>query len=104
MALTLADEQRMRDSGVIAFYERDVDGWCAIVRDARTYLKEKFPAGAPVRPDDVAKALLPILEVDEDFKTFRDENKLRQKLWIRIFADLLIDRNWAVILAEDQNG
>ncbi len=104
MALTLEAEQRMRDAGVIDFFEQDEAGWKATVKDTRTFLKDKFPEGSPIRRDDVAKALYPILEVHEEFKDFRNEKRLRPKYWIRDFADLLIDRTWDAIVQEDQNG
>lgn len=104
MALTLADELRMRDVGLVDFYEQDKESWRAMVRDARRYMHAGFPADTPVRPDDVAKALMPLLEVDNSFIDFRNGKKLRQKLWIRIFADLLIDRTLDSIAAENQNG
>jgi hypothetical protein len=104
VALTLEAEQRMRDAKVIEFYEQDEAGWLATVRDARAFLKAKFPAGSVIRRDDVAKALLPILEVHEAFNDLRNEKKLRPKYWVRFFADLLIDRSWDAIVAEDQNG
>lgn len=104
MALTLEAEQRMRDAGVIDFYEKDEAGWRATVADARTFLKAKFPPDSVIRRDDVAKALLPILEVHEAFLDLRNEKKLRPRYWIRFFADLLIDRSWDAIVKEDQNG
>lgn len=104
MSLTLEAEQRMRDVGMIGFYEEDADQWRATVRDTKKFLQGKFPADAPIRRDDVAKALVPILEVHETFKDFRNERRLRPKYWIKDFADLLIDRNWDQIEQEDNNG
>jgi hypothetical protein len=60
-------------------------------------VKENFPPGASVRPDDVAKTLLPLLEVDEGLGQFLSENKLKQKYWIRDFGDLILDDTWAEI-------
>ncbi len=94
MALTLEAEQNMRDVGMIEFYEKDADDWQATVRETKAFLAGKFPEGETIRRDDVQKALIPILEVHEEFKDFRNEKKLRQKYWIRNFADLLIDRTW----------
>jgi len=94
MALTLEAEQRMEDSGVVAFYQTDEAGWLATVRETREFVHRNFPDGALIRRDDVAKALIPIIEVHEAFKDFRNTEKLRGKFWIKDFADLLIDRTW----------
>jgi hypothetical protein len=94
MALTLEAEQRMEGVGLIAFYQRDHTQWLATIRDTRRFVAEKFPSGARIRRDDVAKTLIPILEVHEDFNEYRERQKLRGKFWIKDFADLLIDRTW----------
>ena len=104
MGLTLEAEQRLRDVDLIDFYEQDAASWLATVRETRDFLAGKFPAGAPIRPDDVAKGLITILEVHLEFKDFRDQQKLRAKYWIKWFADLLVDRTWHIIIEENANG
>jgi len=47
-----------------------------------------------MRRDDVAKGLIPILEVHEVLKDALSEKKLRGKFWIKDFADLIIDKTW----------
>jgi len=94
MALTLEAEQRMTDVGVVEFYETNRGAWLDTVRQTKTFVQTNFPQGALIRRDDVAKALIPIIEVHEGFKDFRNENKLRGKFWLKDFADLLTDRTW----------
>ena len=94
MALTLEAEQRMTDVGIVAFYQGDEAGWLATVQATKTFVAGNFPAGALIRPGDVAKGLIAILEVHEGFKDFRNTEKLRGKFWIKDFADLLTDRTW----------
>ena len=94
MALTLEAEQRMEDVGVAGFYRAAEGDWLATVQATEAFVRGNFPAGAPIRRDDVAKALIPIVEVHEGFKDFRNAQKLRGKFWIKDFADLLIDRTW----------
>lgn len=94
MGLTLEAEQRMEDAGVVQFYEGRRVAWIALVRDTKAFVDGNFPQGALIRRDDVAKALHPILEVHEDFKDYRNREKLRAKYWIKDFADLLVDRTW----------
>jgi hypothetical protein len=59
-----------------------------------------FPKGSKIRPDDVVKALLPIVEVDESIRTVLKAKKLRQKYWVAYFTDLIIDRTWDEIREE----
>lgn len=94
MALTLEAEQRMIDAGVIKFYEDNASEWFAAVLATKRFVADNFPPDAPIRRDDVAKVLFPIVEVHEAFKEFRNANKLRGKFWIKDFSDLLIDRTW----------
>lgn len=101
MGLTLEAEQRLGDVGLISFYEDDEDGWNETVSDTKEFVVSKFPKGSKIRKDDVAKALIPILEVHEGFKDFRNEAKLRAKYWIKDFADLITDRAWDGLEDED---
>jgi len=94
MALTLEAEQRMNDVGLVAFFAASEVAWRGTVQATKNFVRGNFPAHSMIRRDDVAKGLIPILEVHEDFKDFRNEHKLRGKFWIKDFADLLIDRTW----------
>jgi hypothetical protein len=94
MALTLEAEQRMEDVGLVAFYEVDDAAWLRTVQATKTFVHRNFPHGSLIRRDDVSKGLVPILEVHEEFKEYRNVHKLRGKFWIKDFADLLIDRTW----------
>lgn len=94
MALTLEAEQRMADVGLVKFYDDSSAAWLATVQATKDFVKSNFPAGALIRPDDVAKGLVPILEVHEGFKKYRDEKPLRGKFWIKFFCDLIVDRTW----------
>lgn len=103
MGLTLEAEQRMAGVGMVAFYEGDRQSWLQTVRDTKAFVTSNFPEGARIRKDDVAKALIPIIEVHEGFNDFRNEGKLRGKYWIKDFADLLTDRTWEELTEEDDN-
>ncbi len=103
MALTLESEQRMESVGLIEFYNGDVAAWTGLVRETKEFVTRNFPDGSLIRRDDVAKALIPVLEVHEEFQEIRNQKKLRPKYWIRDYADLLIDRTWDQ-LVEEENG
>jgi hypothetical protein len=99
MALTLDTEQKLESAGLINFFTEHEAIWRAIVKKGYDYLKGNFPHDSHVRPDDVAKVLLPLIEVDEDLRAYLNANKLTQKYWISYFTDLAIDRTWTQVTA-----
>jgi hypothetical protein len=50
-----------------------------------------------VRPDDVAKTLRPVVEIDKALRGELDKKKLSQKYWIDFFTSLVIDRAWPTL-------
>jgi hypothetical protein len=94
MALTLEAEQRLIDVGLVGFFEQHRPEWLGVAQDTYGYVSGNFPAGSMIRRDDVAKALLPIVEVNEALKDMLDEHKLRGKFWRTFFTDLVVDRTW----------
>ncbi|APG11490.1 hypothetical protein BKD09_24460 [Bradyrhizobium japonicum] len=97
MALTLDKEQKLERAELIGFFESDQAMWEELVKQSHTFLKSNFPPESQIRPDDVAKALEPIVEVHEGLRDFLSANKLTQKYWIGYFTELIIDRTWAAI-------
>lgn len=97
MALTLEAEQNLTDVGLVAFFDEHIDVWRALAQATYTFVRDNFPEGAVVRCDDVAKALLPLLEVHEELADCLNAKKLTQKYWKRYFADLILDRSWEQI-------
>jgi hypothetical protein len=102
MALTLQAEQRLDSAGLVAFFHEYRQSWLNEAAETYNFIRRNFPRGSPIRPDDVAKALLPILEVDERLRAKLNEGKLRQKFWISDFVDLIIDRTWGEISGGDK--
>lgn len=94
MGLTLEAEQRLEDVGLVGFFEHHRPEWLAITTETYAYVSGNFPGGSAIRRDDVAKALLPIVEVNEPLKEMLDQNKLRGKFWRSFFTDLVVDRLW----------
>jgi hypothetical protein len=94
MALTLDTEQALENAGLIAEFEKDRATWLNAAKQSHDFVKQNFPAGATIRCDDVAKALLPVLEVSEALNDFLASKKLKQKYWIKYFGDLILDRTW----------
>lgn len=94
MALTLEADQRLDAVGLGAFFILHEAAWLTAARETKAFIEGNFPSGALIRRDDVAKALIPILEVNELLRDELGNNKLRGKYWIKDFADLIIDRTW----------
>ncbi|MGD9690039.1 MAG: hypothetical protein AB7K52_10340, partial [Phycisphaerales bacterium] len=81
-------------------FARDEATWLAAARSAHAYVKSGFPPGSRVRRDDVARALVPVIEVRADLRARLDELKLRPRCWVARFADLIIDRAWTRLTGE----
>ncbi len=94
MSLTLEEEQRLEDVGLTGFFDRDRNAWLSAAKKAKAYVKENFPADSPIRRDDVAKPLKPIMTDNEELKRYLDSNKLRGRFWVTFFVNLIIDRTW----------
>jgi len=97
MALTLEAEQRLENVGLIEFFDVHKPIWLKAAQETHQFLKGNFPFDSTIRPDDVAKALRPVLEVNEELRQKLNEEKLKQKFWISDFTDLIIDRTWPEI-------
>lgn len=94
MALTLESEQRLQSVGLVTLYEQHKATWLEAAKETKGFVAGNFPDGAKIRRDDVAKALHPILEVNEILREYLESNKLRGKFWVKDFGDLIIDKTW----------
>jgi hypothetical protein len=94
MALTLEAEQRLDAAGLVGLFNQHKSTWKDAAKQTKQFVEGNFPTGALIRRDDVAKALFPILEVNETLRTCLDANKLRGKFWVKDFVDLIIDKTW----------
>jgi len=97
MSLTLESEQRLFKVGLVTFFDDHKGKWKELAQRSYSFVKNNFPDKATIRLDDVAKALLPLLQVDEDLISHLNINKLKQKYWFRDFGDLILDRTWSKI-------
>jgi hypothetical protein len=105
LALNLVKELRLRDAKLLELYERELELWRAMARQAYSYAAGYIQAsGAHIRQDDVVPALQPVLEVTPELREFLDREKLRQRYWYEWFAELVIDRLWEELVREDGGG
>ena len=101
MALDATKEQALQDVSLIKLFEDHRDLWKADAKSAY-----EFSAGflAVVRPDDVLKPLLPVLEVAPKLREYLARNKLSQKYWYERFGELIIDRLWKELTGGAKGG
>jgi hypothetical protein len=107
MALTLEKELRLNSAGLIKFFDKDQKPWTVLAKRSHDYVRRNFTPDSRVRPDDVAKVLEPLIEVNKDLRNYLDAKKLKQKYWVRDFTDLVIDRTWTEIskgAADEKKG
>jgi hypothetical protein len=97
MALTLKAEQQLERIGLVDFFTERREQWKRLAQRAYQFVATNFPEGARVRRDDVAEALTPLIEVDEQLNNFLAEKRQKQKYWIAYFCDLIIDQTWEEI-------
>src|ERR1700722_15573765 len=93
MALTLETEQRLIKVGLVDFFDSDFNQWTLLSQRSYTFFRNNFPA-SNIRADDIAKVLVSLIEINDDFIGYLGAKKLTQKYWIRFFCDLVIDRTW----------
>jgi hypothetical protein len=98
MSLTLKEEQRLIAVGLVAFFDKNKTPWITVAKQTYTFLKSQFPAAATVRRDDVAMAMVGVLEVNDALKKYLQTKKLEQLYWYRNFADLVLDRAWDQVI------
>jgi hypothetical protein len=65
--------------------------WREIAERARIYARDNITGGNEPRPDDVAEALLPILNADSDLRIHQKDNRAMGKRYKEAFADYIVD-------------
>jgi len=94
MALTLKVELKLQDTGLTGLYNLHQVTWLGLAKRSYAFVQDNFPNGSLIRRDDVAEALVPVLEVHDLLRHFLATKKLRQRYWHRWFCDLILDRVW----------
>ena len=94
MALSLAEYQALDRSNLIRFHDGNLGVWKARYKDAYEYVRTYIPSPSTLRQEDVIQALVPGLEVTKLLTDELARKKLRQKYWIRYFANQIVDHFW----------
>src|ERR1700676_3587238 len=93
MALTFDVEQRLIRANLATFFNDHQPIWLAAAKEAHEYLH----GFSTIRPDDVAKVLHPIIEVNVQLQNTLATKRLTQKYWTKYFVDLIFDKTWQQI-------
>lgn len=92
MGLTESKIRDLKDKKFDKLYTKHEEAWRKLVRTAYEFAQKNISAGAKPRPDDILKALLPMLEVNEDLRKHQEDNKARYKRFREYFGDYMIDQ------------
>lgn len=94
MALSLAEFQALSRANLVTFHGQNLATWRARYIEAYSYARTYIVAPQILRQEDVIQTLIPGLEVTTLLADELARKKLRQKYWVRYFADLIVDHFW----------
>jgi hypothetical protein len=91
MALDATKEQALKDVSLVKLFEDNRKLWKADAEEAYEFCATFLDV---VRPDDVIKPLLPVLEVAPKLRKYLADERLSQNYWYQRFGELVLDRLW----------
>jgi len=92
MGLTESKIKDLHDKKFDKLYEKHEEVWRTMVRDANGFAKEHIAGGHTPRPDDILKALVPMLEVNEILRKHQEDVRARYKRFREYFGEYIIDQ------------
>ncbi len=105
MGLTAERELALRDANLVEFFDKNQKAFKELAKVALRYARSYVTTTQlPLRRDDVAASLVIALNTNESLREYLAGKKLRQKLWYRDFADLIVDRVWEELSREEEAG
>jgi hypothetical protein len=93
MALTERKIKDLQDKAFDELYDQHKAEWVKLAKAAQKHAQEHITGGNKPRPDDVAKALHPMLEVHEILRAHQEENAARGKRFVEWFVEYVIDQS-----------
>src|SRR5215469_9778738 len=92
MGLTESKLKDLKDKKFDKLFERHVEEWTEITKNAVLFARDNICQGQPPRADDVLKVLLPMVEPNEKLRKHQEENRAKFKHYREAFAEYLIDK------------
>ena len=94
MSLTLETLRALRAKGFVQLYDNHEDKWQEMVENATTYAKTFLAEDDRdrLRPSDIAEVLQNALKFDPHFVRHLDSRKIKEKHWVKDFADYIMDQ------------
>src|SRR5947208_3395517 len=100
MALTESKIKDLTDKQFDKLFIKHKVVWTALVNAAQIFAKKNITGGRDPRPDDVQKALYPILEVHEELRKHQEDNGARATRYVTWFSEYIIDQT---LLTKEKN-
>lgn len=105
MALTLEEEQRLRNASLVDLFKKHRALWKEMAEQAYGYTRTFVGrAKAEVRVDDVVESLEAALRVTAVLTQALAQKKLRERYWVKFFADLILEELWDELGKEPSDG
>lgn len=94
MGLSESKKKELESKNFHRLFEHDRHNrrWREIAEKARAYARDNITGGNEPRPDDIAEALLPILNADTALRTHQKENRAMSRKYKEAFADYIVDQ------------
>jgi hypothetical protein len=93
MALTEKKIKDLEDKDFHTLYDDHKERWTKLAKTAQKHARDNITDGNEPRPDDVSKALYPMLEVNKVLRAHQETNKARGKRYIDWFVEYVIDKS-----------
>jgi len=97
MSLSLYELQQIKKVRLDSLYEGNQKYWDVMSIKSHIFAELNFQPeneGYIIHLEDVAKFLMPVLEVDHNLDKYLGINKLREKYWIRYCCGYILDQYW----------
>jgi hypothetical protein len=90
VGLSESKRKNLEDKAFNKLFKKHKPKWTRLARESHKYTKQNMTEGREPLPDDVAKLLYPMIEVDKDFRKHQYGNKARQTRYISWFTDYVV--------------
>lgn len=91
MALTEAKIKDLKAKKFDQLYEDKKSEWVAMAKVAKAHTKANITDGQEPRPDDISKALHPMLEVHQALRDHQEDNQAKAPRFVEWFVEYVID-------------